>query len=1513
MGEPRDFYYPLQDEAADIDRVVHDLVEITDDESSIDNYVKVIEIEGQPHFTYGPVEEGKSINVNEWEVPVGDGNNWVRKSKFYTPFQEGTLVEDVLPADITDLTLTLKFDDFRYGESDSSPLSSIIWRVLGVIADKTGYNYPIVISEYITKNMFDNLFNDESNLKLNILAANTSSPSSYEFEETEIVYNSEEDNYDVFLQDNNNNYKIATLSYNDNSTLYSDDDSIKIVRYFIPYGNNYYTLPCLKFNFTYHINNIDFSRYIYKFGVAAADSYNLGIYYDLMGYCKATTKVLSHEWDSFYETPLTTTTTVKAGIYSIGPIIDHANLDVLYIGQLKIKDNKILPVGGIRNNGTYSSIPYSDGPGITMKKNSCIIIENGGLNLQNSGITMHNQAAINMDGAGIMNYIGSGDDAWDGTFAGHNQHGTETPYLHLHGMSKIIMDNKALIMMGAGAFLDMGQEAYCAIHGLSKIDISGAPWIHIHGNRNRDNSSGETLKYGLSTRQPSIFIDDGTKLSFSGNNYGDPFVFMKGCSGIVFNNHHGVPGNETPVPDPTTDNLGPLFMINEDSFYFDGFGTSGATGYENSFGFDIQPLDLSKETLNKYTDPVWESMQEELSITGQCEFTNARISKLYEMLGRASLPYYYNPIRIITSEYIQQVGEALEDYLQTIAERPETFKKYYYIKASKYDEAMTIASEISNSIFSTNEYGYCLTGEFFGSTIVEDKFIEKGLNINDYVLAITYKIYFGGNTAAQTLENNFLDYYYNLYGTRTLSKANVIYRQSFIKETDLFLKYYYNVSLADYADLNAAGTMMTMELNDYFYVDQKYTEYDNNKNSFSWYITTDYSTYLAVKDTFERVASAYYTVAFPCFQERFYAGNSIVILGGDRGSRTWFKVGGKAGTFTDVYITDNAKILIQGNTDFNIENGSFNIENSEFELKENTQFKIEDSGITVQDGTGSINLTVEQIAELFNPEPPEPQEWPQIDYTNMTQNSIRRPLQAISCSLQNLEAGILLVGFISTVGVPSVGPDSSWSLLQAGTLTSDNSRNISVYTKIATAGTNSFSITTPNNSSESLIVMVAIPEANTATIENIETQIVFTNNKAELDATTNGHRLYVYFSNSGSNGLSIPSPAPDGLNHPWIQNYSLVNLIYQYHATDDVTELTGVSAVAADVSGKFDLWVLNFVEPGETIEAADVAYDNTTSGLAATDVQDALDEVVAAIPTVPSTYDADDINYDNTTSGLTATNIQDAVDELAQGGGSGASSADDVSYDNTSSGLTSTNVQDAIDEVLQLSGANFVAGTNIAFRNEAPITINYIRISFLSKKGTDAANAFQIAEVYFKDINDNFIAMDSADLTIRSDGTSPQFYPITSGGPNTTPANMIDGTDTKVCCVWDASGLNADFHLTNSMLGINLKSWQFKTAEDFIERDPYSWNVYVSSNGINWILLDDYSGNRNVPNARLALTQEFSFDASSLVQKTYIDNTYSLPIASSNTLGGVKIGSGLAIDANGVLSLDISTVSGVGF
>ena len=78
------------------------------------------------------------------------------------------------------------------------------------------------------------------------------------------------------------------------------------------------------------------------------------------------------------------------------------------------------------------------------------------------------------------------------------------------------------------------------------------------------------------------------------------------------------------------------------------------------------------------------------------------------------------------------------------------------------------------------------------------------------------------------------------------------------------------------------------------------------------------------------------------------------------------------------------------------------------------------------------------------------------------------------------------------------------------------------------------------------------------------------------------------------------------------------------------------------------------------IDAEDVDYDNSGSGLTATDVQAAIDEVAGDIPTG---FAATAITYDNTGSGLTATQVQDAIDEVVgklPGGQSVSVTADGV-------------------------------------------------------------------------------------------------------------------------------------------------------------------------------------------------------------------------------------------------------------
>lgn len=77
-------------------------------------------------------------------------------------------------------------------------------------------------------------------------------------------------------------------------------------------------------------------------------------------------------------------------------------------------------------------------------------------------------------------------------------------------------------------------------------------------------------------------------------------------------------------------------------------------------------------------------------------------------------------------------------------------------------------------------------------------------------------------------------------------------------------------------------------------------------------------------------------------------------------------------------------------------------------------------------------------------------------------------------------------------------------------------------------------------------------------------------------------------------------------------------------------------------------------------------------------------------PTIPDS--ADDISYDNTISGLTATNVKTAIDELESLIGTGGVDVDavDVDYSNATSGLSATTVQAAIDELVDELGYELV-------------------------------------------------------------------------------------------------------------------------------------------------------------------------------------------------------------------------------
>lgn len=134
--------------------------------------------------------------------------------------------------------------------------------------------------------------------------------------------------------------------------------------------------------------------------------------------------------------------------------------------------------------------------------------------------------------------------------------------------------------------------------------------------------------------------------------------------------------------------------------------------------------------------------------------------------------------------------------------------------------------------------------------------------------------------------------------------------------------------------------------------------------------------------------------------------------------------------------------------------------------------------------------------------------------------------------------------------------------------------------------------------------------------------------------------------------------------------------------TTDKTLIGAINELKSDIDA---------IAPSGDVEADDVSYDNTSSGLTATDVQAAIDEVYAAIPSVTSP-DAEDVTYDNTSSGLSATNVQAAIDELATSSGSVSVTADGVK---TYSALFDE--LHALIDSAKISGRSFVeldSGTN---------------------------------------------------------------------------------------------------------------------------------------------------------------------------------------------------------------------------
>ena len=257
-------------------------------------------------------------------------------------------------------------------------------------------------------------------------------------------------------------------------------------------------------------------------------------------------------------------------------------------------------------------------------------------------------------------------------------------------------------------------------------------------------------------------------------------------------------------------------------------------------------------------------------------------------------------------------------------------------------------------------------------------------------------------------------------------------------------------------------------------------------------------------------------------------------------------------------------------------------------------------------------------------------------------------------------------------------------------------------------------------------------------------------------------------------------------------------------------------------------------------EASEIGYDNSTSGLTATDVQVAIDEVEGRLDTAettlsshlntdPSKHNANQINFVNTTSGLVATQVQAAIDELDGIVDGKLDSADfDTSFDNR---LALKDTDDLTE-----------GATNLYFTDERAqdavgnILTDSSSIDFTYNDGANTITAAVLPAGVDHDSLSNFVANEHIDhssvdvetvadsgLTGGGDLTSTRSLSVDISGTTLESAN--DNADSILIYDDSASALRQQTR-ANFLAGIS----QSSTGDIFETSFAASNNVAVAAN-----------------------------------------------------------------------------------
>lgn len=387
-----------------------------------------------------------------------------------------------------------------------------------------------------------------------------------------------------------------------------------------------------------------------------------------------------------------------------------------------------------------------------------------------------------------------------------------------------------------------------------------------------------------------------------------------------------------------------------------------------------------------------------------------------------------------------------------------------------------------------------------------------------------------------------------------------------------------------------------------------------------------------------------------------------------------------------------------------------------------------------------------------------------------------------------------------------------------------------------------------------------------------------------------------------------------GINANKIADGSVSNTEFQYINSVTSNVQTQIDSKASQVA--LDAHINDV---SDAHDASAISYDNVSSGLTATEVQDAIDEL----------RNADAILYDNTVSGLTATEVQAAIDELATAPATGANdtlsnlaSPTAINQDllPSASGIRDIGADSNVfDTIYANTLRNDDSGSSISLLNSqtldssASASFNYnarqllsgatvkldysgTDISVNTRKITDVSNPTNPQDAATKDYVDN-----SGGGTVIS-GTPDVIAKFNALGDNVEDSNMTDdGTN----IIMDVPPLikDAEIHMTDDgtdKLFLHTRSNNAPTDSVFIGFDSgtnITTGALNTALGIN-ALRDIDAGGYNVAighNALLTVTSEqFNVGVGVDVLSSISGGTHNTAVGHSSLLGNTNGGQNAA-------------------